>query len=287
MLKWFRDLDRILRGEATFRDALASGRIELSTRGLTVVILLLGALYGLCMGSYAVVSGKGGGWTQMAASMAKVPALFFFTLVVTFPSLYVFNALVGSRLTLHSVLRLIVAAIAVMLALLASFGTIVAFFSFTTDSYAFIVLLNVVVFAVSGVLGLGFLLQTLHRLTLAQERLEMEERRAAAPPPPLPPEALPMGEATEDMDAEMRAKAQAFWNTRRPGALEPVIPDPPGRNVRNVFRVWILLFGVVGAQMSWVLRPFIGSSPEFHLFRPKGGNFFEAVMRQLGHLFGQ
>jgi hypothetical protein len=40
----------------------------------------------------------------------KVPLLFGLTLLVTFPSLYVFNALVGSQLTLSSVLRLIVAA---------------------------------------------------------------------------------------------------------------------------------------------------------------------------------
>ena len=35
---------------------------------------------------------------QLFASAVKVPALFFLTLAVTFPSLYVFNALVGSRL---------------------------------------------------------------------------------------------------------------------------------------------------------------------------------------------
>ena len=33
---------------------------------------------------------------QLVASMLKVPTLFFLTLLVTLPSLYVFNALVGS-----------------------------------------------------------------------------------------------------------------------------------------------------------------------------------------------
>ena len=42
-----------------------------------------------------------------------MPALFFLTLVVTFPSLYVFNALVGSRLNLLALFRLLVAALAV------------------------------------------------------------------------------------------------------------------------------------------------------------------------------
>src|SRR5437868_12466167 len=106
---------------------------------------------------------------QMIAAILKVPALFFLTLLVTFPSLYVFSALMGSRLTVNSTLRLLVAALAVMLAVLSSLGPIVAFFSFTTTSYPFMVLLNVVVFSISGVLGLAFLLQTLRRLAVAVE----------------------------------------------------------------------------------------------------------------------
>jgi hypothetical protein len=121
-------------------------------------------------------------WQQLLASAVKVPALFFLTLLVTFPSLYVFNALVGSRLKLRSVLRLLIAALAVMLAVLASFGPIVAFFSVSTTSYPFMKLLNVIVFAIAGFLGLLFLLQTLHRLSVAQAMAE------AAPVPVLPAE---------------------------------------------------------------------------------------------------
>lgn len=102
---------------------------------------------------------------QVVASAVKVPALFAPTLLVTFPSLYVFNALVGSRLRADSVLRLLVAALAVTVAVPASLGSIVAFFSVSTTSYPFMVLLNVAVFAASGLLGMAFLLQTLYRLS--------------------------------------------------------------------------------------------------------------------------
>ena len=44
-----------------------------------------------------------------------------------------------------------------------------AFFSAVTTSYSVMVLLNGAVFAVSGFLGLSFLLQTLHRLSVAQK----------------------------------------------------------------------------------------------------------------------
>src|SRR4051812_48701798 len=198
MLHWFKQLDRILRGEATRLSALKTGTIDLSVGGLVIVLIILGLLYGLCMGLFSVIASGGTNYAQLTATTFKVPSLFFLTLLVTFPSLYVFNALVGSRLEIKSVLRLLIAALGVMLAVLASLGTIIAFFSVSTSSYSFMILLNVVVFAVSGMLGLTFLLQTLHRLSAAQEETDFESSRklyqppdeasAAAPsvPPPLP-----------------------------------------------------------------------------------------------------
>lgn len=270
MRKWVKQLDQILRGQATQLPALREGRIEVSAGGLCVVLVILGMIYGLCMGCFALTRGGGDAWKQVAASIGKVPMLFLLTLVVTFPSLYVFNALMGSRLTLRSLLRLLVAAMAVMLAVLASFGTIVAFFSFTTSSYPFMVVLNVVVCAVAGFLGLAFLLQTLHRLTVAmgsgQEPLEV--------PPPLP---LPLG------DDQQPAVCEPY----DPGALDALEGHMLGRHVKTVFRVWVIVFGLVGAQMSWVLRPFIGNpdSP-FALFRPRGSNFFESVAHSIQSLLG-
>jgi hypothetical protein len=47
----------------------------------------------------------------------------------------------------------------------------------------------------------------------------------------------------------------------------------------------VILFALVGAQMGWVLRPFIGR-PElpFAWFRERESNFFAAVLRALGEL---
>ena len=258
-------LDRILKGEATRLSDLRRGSLDVPLGGLSLVILVLGAFYGACMGAYAVITRHGEpaaemGYQQLGASAVKVPLLFFLTLIVTFPSLYVFNALVGSRLSLGALLRLLVAALGVMMALLASFGTIVVFFAVSTDSYAFMVLLNVVLFAVAGFLGLGFLLQTLHRLYNAQ----------VAPPPPLAsvsdvPPATPEGEYPE------------------PGALERIEGQISSRNVRTVFRIWVLVFGLVGAQMGWVMRPFIGvPSKPFTFFRQRESNFFQDVLRKTG-----
>jgi hypothetical protein len=271
MLHWFKQLDRILRGEATRLSALKAGTIDLSVGGLVIVLIILGLLYGLCMGLFSVIASGGKSYAQLAATTFKVPSLFFLTLLVTFPSLYVFNALVGSRLAIKSVLRLLVAALGVMLAVLASLGTIVAFFSVSTSSYSFMILLNVVVFGISGFLGLLFLLQTLHRLSIAQDEAAFEESRKLYPPhdetSPVPPPLPPTSPTSE------------------PSAIDRVDTRMMGPHVRVVFRIWMLVFSLVGAQMGWVLRPFIGDpNLPFALFRHRGSNFFDAVLNHLWHL---
>lgn len=282
----FRQLDSVLRGEGTRADDLRGGRLGVSARAMLLAVVLLGLFYGACMGCYNVLTGQPGAWMQIISSALKVPALFLLTLAVTFPSLYVFNALVGSRLTLVNMLRLILAAIGVMLAVLAGFGTIVAFFNFTTESYPFILLLNVVVFTVAGVLGLSFLLQTLRRLT---------EPEAPAVPP-APPSTPPPTEEGEEPESPAVPASVAGYSTApprpfaasTPGALTRVQPGPPTGSVKAIFRIWVVVFALVGAQMSWVLRPFVGNFDQtgFVWFRPRGGNFFERVWGVLVTLFG-
>lgn len=50
------------------------------------------------------------------------------------------------------------------------------------------------------------------------------------------------------------------------------------RQAIRILRLWILIFAVVGAQMAWSLRPFVGSPDlPFQIFRKQGGNFYQAV----------
>ena len=263
-------LDRLLRGDATNLNELRGGMLNVPVAGLTFLIVVLGMIYGACMGLFAVLGSGSGKWVQVPASMAKVPALFLLTLVVTFPSLYVFNALVGSRLTFSAVLKLLIGAMAVMLAVLASLGPIVAFFSVSTTSYAFIKLLNVLVFALSGFLGLAFLLQTLHRISVA-DQIEYARR---ATPPVHPGENV---DANVAPDLPVPAMTSASM-----GALDRLDGQVLGPHVRAIFRIWVIVFGLVGAQMGWVLRPFIGAPDQpFTLFREREGNFFQAVWEQI------
>jgi len=277
-----------LRGEATRPSAIRDADIRFPVVGVAVVVILLAVIYGFCMGIFALVRGVENSEYHQAlmqtfASMSKVPLLYFLTLVVTFPSLYVFNALVGSKLKMFPVLKLLVASLAVNLAVLASMGPILAFFSVSTPSYSFIVLLNVVCFSAAGVLGLIFLIQTLNRLSLADNESQPVELATAE---------IAQGSSVDD-EAET-VKPDAYYGELpkpSPPADEPkraIAWKSPleqgkgivlGRHVRKVFTVWIIVFGLVGAQMGWVLRPFIGTPGKpFQWFRERHSNFFEAVI---------
>lgn len=274
MLKWLRELDQVLRGEKTRVSDLQTGSIRIQTLGLSIVVVVLGMIYGGCMGTFALLREGGPVYQQFVATAVKVPALFGLTLLITFPSLYVFNALVGSRLLLPAVLRLLVASLSVTLAMLAALGPIVLFFSLSTKSYPFMILLNVFVFGVSGLLGLKFLLQTLHRMTVVDEQRAAERRQALRAQYEPIEEAGP--ESATDADD---SQAEEIEIPDPSGPLDELDGFVLGGHVKVVFRCWVVVFGLVGAQMAWVLRPFIGdpNSP-FEWFRTRRASFFEGVV---------
>ena len=229
MGKWLSELDRLLRGQHTRKDDLQAGRVGLPARRLALLAAGLGLAYGAGMGLFAATGGRAGAWQHLLSSALKLPLLFFLTLLVTFPSLYVFAALANSRLRITETLRLLVASITVMLGVLASFAPVTVFFTLSTDSYRFLLFLNVVFCGLAGLVGLGFLFRAVNLV--------------------FPDEA---------------------------GAEE-------GRRARRIFRVWLLLFGIVGAQMAWILKPFVGNPqlPFAWVRDSRGSSFFEFVLRSL------
>jgi hypothetical protein len=165
----------------------------------------------------------------------------------------VFMALLDVRLDGLSALRLVMAAIVVMLTVLASFATVTAFFTLTAASYPFMKLLNVFLFGLAGIVGLGWLSRTLARWDEAHR----------------PPE--------EDAKEEETPLRHLYRRKRKPAA--------PGQ--RGLFFVWMLLFAFVGAQMAWLLRPLIGDPTQpFTVFSARGGNAFADFFQALGTLLG-
>lgn len=235
VLQSLRGLDGLLRGDSS-EETLGLG-------GLIRAIFVLGGFYGICMGLFAAVRGTNGTSWQMVASALKIPMLFLLTLLVTFPSLYVFSALSRSPLQFRASLQMLIRSIAVSIVLLASFGPITAFFTLSTSSYPFMVLLNVVMLTFAGIAGLKYL-----------------------------------ASALETMIDALAKRVNADRDRR-----EFVAPDSASR----ILRIWIGIYGAVGAQMAWILRPFIGS-PDLPvtLFRDRESNFFLGVAESIRQLFG-
>ncbi|MFN0060000.1 MAG: hypothetical protein ACKVX7_16195 [Planctomycetota bacterium] len=263
MRKWLGHLDGLLRGEKTRKEQLETGEWDLPLPRCCGMAIILGVVYGVFMGIFAATDGRGEGWRQLIASAVKIPALFLLTLLVTFPSLYVFAALAGCQMGFRAVLRLLVAVIVVTLAIAASLAPILGFFTLSTTSYNFMVLLNVVLLAVAGFVGLGFLRNALRKLMAMSYQ---------------PPAQAPRAEGAERAPLEERLE-------RRMAATHSVRSQDAAH---HIFRLWILIYCLVGAQMGWLLRPFIGSPGlPFTWFRARTSNFFAAIFDHLEKLFGQ
>lgn len=240
-------LDDLLRDRLTTPEHVREGRTPL--RVFLPWALVLGGLHGLFIGCYALFNGMNGAAMHMLAVTIKLPALFLLTLLVTFPSLYVFNALLGYGLRFRATLRLLVATIVVNLALASSLGPILAFFTVSTKSYTFIVLLNVTILGIGGLASIAFLLRTMIRAQNAEQ---------------------PLAETTNPtVMAAMAAPAAA--------AAPAATTETPRRALPLLF-VWIITYSLVGTQMGWLLRPFIGHPDrELTVFREREGSFVEAI----------
>lgn len=262
MMQWLKELDEVLRGHKADPQLLAGGTSHIRIKPLVTVSVVLGIIYGLFMGLYAVLTRTPPCFAQVFASAVKVPLLFILTLIITFPSLYVFSALLGVRLGPKDTLRLILAPISANLAVLASLGPITGFFTLSTSSYPFMKLLNFFFFGVSGLIGLKVLLTMLAKLNAAQS-------------PPVPLEIIPTPDDQSSDAVVPKTPAKR------------VVRSPETDMARTTFRIWLVIYGLVGAQMGWVLRPFIGAPDiPFQWFRAREANIFVDLVRTIGDLFG-
>ncbi len=224
-------------------DALLRGRLGAGER-----VRLLGtwlawqalaaAAFGASLGVYSAVSRVPADPRFMAAGLVKMPLLLLFTSAITVPSLYVFGALRGLRFAAREFAAMLMVAHTILAAVLGSLAPVVVFFSLTTTSYSFMVLLTVFSCAVAGLVGVRAFVRALNE-----------------------PADLP----------------------------EPVaVPAPvavPSPSAWQLLGWWLFLYVFVGAQMGWILRPFIGHPDKpFVIFREKTGGFVGGVLDHLWNI---
>ncbi|GGK98383.1 hypothetical protein [Mangrovihabitans endophyticus] len=244
------------------------------------------ACYGAVLGSFHSV-------LMALTSAVKLPLLFLVTLAICLPTLYLFNLVFGARLSVRQSLALVMVALTVTAMLALAFAPISLFFLITAPDYGFFKLLNVAILALSALVGLRFLTDGMR--VLNQHGLLAPGRAGhVAPVSPAVPARVPA--AVGATDAHGPAAAQPVAATSADGSAPQARPMSPIGAPRphspatppsmTLLHVWILLFGFVGTQLAWTLRPFFGSPDKpFGLYRDIGGNFYAEILRTIAHLF--
>lgn len=236
----------LLRRQTSMRVAVEGGPGAPGVGALVLTICAAALLYGACMGLYGWMYGTDYGPLHVLAAALKMPFLLLATLVVTAPSLHVFGALARSMLETRQTVRALLTATAIDTVVLASLAPVTAFFTMSTRSHQFMQLLNALFLAVGGLTGLVFLWRGLIE--------------------------------TQGRPVIVRA-ADGEGASARGTRLE--LPFP----LKAVLLGWCVVYAGVGAQMAWLLRPFVGSPklPQ-ELFRAKDSNFLFGLFEALEYL---
>lgn len=152
-MKYFAIVMELLRERQQFLEDIRQG-VRLKSK-------ILGLLVSSCvfLGIYGAIIGASHSWIQAILSAFKLPALYLMTAIICFPTLYFFNVMFGSKRSFDQYLTLLMTAVALISVLLFGFAPVSLFFLLSTYDYQFFKLLNVAIFALTGVLGVSFLYQ--------------------------------------------------------------------------------------------------------------------------------
>ncbi len=73
-----------------------------------------------------------------------------------------------------------------------------------------------------------------------------------------------------------------LYRTMKPTEADEQVGNTKIR--KNILKFWLGLYGFVGTQLGWTLRPFFGTGSTFEVFRPREGSFFTAVWESFHRL---
>jgi len=119
-----------------------------------LVICIFAFIYGAVMGSYHSV-------LQSLVAGVKLIVLTFLTLIICFPSFFVIQQVLGSKMSLRQMLVIILSGFVLTSTIALSFSPIVIFFQITGENYHFLQLLHVAIFFFSGFFGMRLMVNAL------------------------------------------------------------------------------------------------------------------------------
>jgi hypothetical protein len=254
-MKHFAVLITLLRDRKKFLTEIRQNvKIERKITSLLVASSSFFAIYGAIIGASS-------SWQQVISSAIKLPALYLITLLICLPTLYFFDILFGSILTFGQYAALILTTVSVISVLLFSFAPVTLFFLISIHDYNFFLLFNVAIFTITGLVGIKMFYSGMQSITTEGEIISTEVYPVD--------DFLPSGSVSKAVDKTFR------------------VEDGLQKTRIRLLKLWLVLYGLVGCQLGWTLRPFFGAPGEtFNLFRNLEGNFYAQVWRSILTLLG-
>jgi hypothetical protein len=111
-------------------------------------------MYGIIMGSYH-------SFPQSISAGVKMAVLFFFTIVICFPSFFIIQQVLGSKMSIRQMVIVVLSGMVLTTTIILSFTPIVIFFQLTGGNYHFLQLLHVAIFIFAGIFGLRLMVEAL------------------------------------------------------------------------------------------------------------------------------
>ena len=147
----------IKRRDEFFKNLMEEKQLSAYFVNSNLAVAIFSAVYGATMGFYA-------GGLQIVYDAIKIPLLLLISVYITVPSYYVLSSLLGGKISFRQMVVLLLSGLTVMSVVLVALVPVNLFFIFTTanatyTTYAFLVLLNTVIFALAGLFALAFLLK--------------------------------------------------------------------------------------------------------------------------------
>ncbi|WP_030440662.1 hypothetical protein [Actinoplanes subtropicus] len=283
-------IERILRDrQGVWRQLVEDRDLPRLVGQMLASTVLALAVYGAVLGSFHSAAMAG-------TSAVKLPLLFLATLAICLPTLYLFNLVFGARLSVRQSLALVMVALTVTAMLALAFAPISLFFLITAPNYQFFKLLNVAILALSALVGLRFMTDGMRVLnqhgllappvasTVPAEAVPVPAEAAAVPAEEKVPAAVGAGNGAAPPAQQVQVPlGYVLQPIQRPAPARAGGQTPPSM---TLLYIWILLFGFVGTQLAWTLRPFFGSPGKpFSLYREIDGNFYAEIFKTISHLF--
>jgi hypothetical protein len=164
----------LLRDRPTFWDDIRRNiKVERKSLSLLVASCIFFAIYGAIIGSSS-------SWMQMLSSAIKLPALYLITLAICLPTLFFFDVLFGSKLGFGQYVALLLTGMATISVLLFSFAPITLFFLISIHDYNFFLLVNVLIFALTGLIGIRLFYSGMQQLSYTSKVIKPAPSRPSA-----------------------------------------------------------------------------------------------------------